>query len=148
MTYQELKAQQQKEFNSFPMECAFSDEWFKQIMTVWGFKEDETDKICSIGYGSFIRKSDKEAFKEMTDKFDKEMEDFLSSMNNFENAVFYEMCNHEYGINYQGAYDVLNALGFDCKYEHEFDCLNEEQVAAYRRAVAHYYKEANGNEWF
>lgn len=148
MTYEELKSAFQKEWNEFPLGAAFSNEQFKVMMEKWGLTENDADKICSLGFGSFIRKTDKKAFKELTDSQDKREEEFLSDMKNFEDAIYYEMCNHEYGINCQGAYDVLNAIGFDCEYEHEFDCLSDEQREAYSRAKARYYKEAIEKEWF
>ena len=58
------------------------------------------------------------------------------------------MANHEYQINWQGDYDVLQALGFNCEYENEMACLNDEQLRAYREAKIEYNKECEDNDWF
>ena len=68
MKYEELKNKQQKEMNAFPIGAAFSDRQFKEMMQHWGLTEEDTDKIYSIGYGAFIRKSDKSAFFELLDR--------------------------------------------------------------------------------
>ena len=58
------------------------------------------------------------------------------------------MQNHEYQINAQGAYDVLCALGFDCEYEHELDCLTENQKKIWEDARKEYWDMCIENNWF
>lgn len=77
--YQQLKDRQQKEFNAFPLGAAFSKELFEKMMQGWDLTVNDTDKICSIGYGCFIRKSDKERFLEMNARFKKEMQDAIAA---------------------------------------------------------------------
>lgn len=148
MAYSELLRQIQKETDEFPIGAAFSDKQFEEMMNKWGFAKDDYSKIVQIGNGVFIRKTDRDAYREMVHRHSVEMETFLSDMTNFEDAVYYEMCNHEYGINWQGTYDVLTALGLNCEYENEFDCLTEQEQAAFLRAKARYNKDAMENEWF
>ena len=118
MTYAELKAKQQKEMNALPVGAAFSDKQFEEMMKRWGFGVDETNKICSIGYGTFIRKSDKTAFFELLERQKKERDEALSADKTGNGYIYemflYELNNHEYGYTYE-LEDTLDAL--DLTYE-------------------------------
>ena len=61
-TYEQLKSKHQKEMDAFSLGAAFSNKQFKEMMQKWGLTVDDTDKICSIGAGCFIRKTDKKPF--------------------------------------------------------------------------------------
>lgn len=63
--YLKLKNKQQKEIDNFPFGFAFSDEQFKEMMNKWGLTENDTDKIYSLGHGSYIRKADAKAMEYM-----------------------------------------------------------------------------------
>ena len=75
MTYLELKQRQQKEVNEFPFGFAFNNQQFKEMMEKFGLKEKDTDKIYSLGAGSYIRKSDSKAMEEMFARHRKEIEE-------------------------------------------------------------------------
>ena len=73
----------------------------------------------------------------------------------FQDAFVYEMCNHEYGINWQGNYDTLSAFG-PLEYDHKnddqdldfyFDQLDftATQRRAYRDAAREYFRR-HGDE--
>ena len=113
-TYTELKKQQQKEFNAFPIKYAFSKEQFNNALSSWGLKEKDTKKIVSIGCGGFIRESDKKAYVEMIARHKKEHQDAINADTTGEGYIyqmFYtEMCNHEYGYTYE-LDDSLSAVG-------------------------------------
>lgn len=98
--YLELKNKMQKEVDSFPMVFAFSNEQFKESMEKLGLNKDDTDKIFSIGGGGFIRKTDSEAFGEMFDRHEKEMQAEIDKDETGEGFIkdmfYYELCNHEY----------------------------------------------------
>ena len=72
-----------------------------------------------------------------------------------EEAFYYEMCNHEYGINSQGDWDVCSCFG-DCQYspekggkEYLLDMgYGDTAIGAYLRARRRYYRDAEENEWF
>ena len=118
MTYAELKNKQQKEMNAFPLGAAFSDKQFEGMMQRWGFSAEDTDKICSIGYGAFIRKSDKPAFLEMLERQKKERDEAIAADKTGNGYIYemflYELNNHEYGYTYE-LEDTLDAL--DLTYE-------------------------------
>ena len=67
-TYEEMKNRQQKEFDAFPMGAAFSNKQFEEMMQKWGLTINDTDKICSIGGGCYIRKTDIESFLALINK--------------------------------------------------------------------------------
>lgn len=85
----------------------------------------------------------------------------LDTIDNYEywvDAIFSEMCNHEYGINWQRDFDTLSAFGnpnwygdeYDNNLERMFDDIgfNDMQRKAYFEAKKRYYKMAEEKEWF
>lgn len=135
-TYQELKDRHQKEMDAFPLGAAFSNSQFEEMMQKWGLTVKDTDKICSIGGGCFIRKSDKEAFFNMLKRFKNETDAAIAADETGDGFIYdmfyYELANHEYCITYE--YDeTFDALG-----------LTEEQVAADKRLL-HGLKKAEKN---
>lgn len=114
MKYSELKRRQEKEFNEFPMSFAFSNEQFAEGMKKLGLEPTDKNRITGIGGSGFIRKTDVEAFNEMTKRFDKELEDAITADTTGEGFIFsmfnYELANHEYCFTYE-IHDALDALG-------------------------------------
>ena len=137
--YQEMKDRQQKEFDAFPMSAAFSNQQFKDMMEKWGLTVNDTDKICSIGGGCYIRKTDKEALCALINRLNNEKENAIAADLTGDGFIFdmfvYELANHEYCITYD-LEDTLDALG-----------LTAEQINADKRlthslnkAIKHYLK--------
>ena len=137
--YQEMKDRQQKEFDAFPMGAAFSNQQFKNMMEKWGLTVNDTDKICSIGGGCYIRKTDKEALCALINRLNNEKENAIAADLTGDGFIFdmfvYELANHEYCITYD-LEDTLDALG-----------LTAEQINADKRlthslnkAIKHYLK--------
>ena len=112
--YQEMKDRQQKEFAAFPMGAAFSNQQFKDMMEKWGLTVNDTDKICSIGGGCYIRKTDKEALRDLINRLNKEKQDAIAADLTGDGFIFdmfvYELANHEYCITYD-LEETLDALG-------------------------------------
>ena len=124
-TYEQLKNKHQKEMDAFPLGAAFNNAQFAEMMQKWGLTVDDTDKICSIGAGCFIRKSDKETFFNMLKRFKEETNAAIAADKTGDGFIYdmfyYELANHEYCITYE--YDeTFDALG-----------LTEEQVFADKR---------------
>ena len=89
----------------------------------------------------------------MVNRQAKEMDEAMKDIEFFKSAALYEMCNHEYGINMQADWDVINALGFNVEYSDGGELekcaeMTEEQKAAYLEARKEYYRLAEENEWF
>ena len=140
--YQQLKNRQQKEFNAFPLGAAFSKEQFAEMMQKWGLTVADADKICSIGGGCFIRKSDKAAFFEMLDRFKKEREDAIAADKTGKGYIYdmflYELANHEYCITYDYE-ETFDALGLT------LEKVNADQrlIRGLQKALKDYLKNAN-----
>lgn len=102
--YRQLKDKQEKEINAFPLGACFSKTQFEEMMASWGLTTSDTDKICSIGGGCYIRKSDRDAFLGMMKRFEQERKDAIAADttgNGFIYDMFlYELGNHEYCITY------------------------------------------------
>ena len=127
ITYKELKDKHQKEMDAFPLGAAFSNSQFADMMKKWGLTVDDADKICSIGAGCFIRKTDKEAFFNMLKRFKDETNAAIAADTTGDGFIYdmfyYELANHEYCITYE--YDeTFEALG-----------LTEKQVFADERLL-------------
>lgn len=78
-TYEAMRQRQQKEVNDFPLGAAFSDKQFEEMMKNWGLTVNDCDKICRIGSGMFVRKSDRKAMHEMFDRHEKELQDAIKA---------------------------------------------------------------------
>lgn len=138
-TYQEMKDRQQKEFDAFPLGAAFSNQQFKDMMEKWGLTVDDTDKICSIGGGCYIRKTDKEALRDLINRLNKEKQDAIAADPTGDSFIFdmfvYELANHEYCITYD-LEDTLDALGLTAEQ------INADKRLSYalNKAIKHYLK--------
>lgn len=114
-TYTQMMKRHHDEFNKFPIGAAFSNDQFDEMMRKWGLKPTDTDKIIHLYGGSFIRKSDRDAFFEMTERHKKEFEDAIKNDATGEGFIkqmfYYELCNHEYSYTMDPE-DTLDALGY------------------------------------
>lgn len=112
--YTKLKAKQNKEFKNFPMIYAFSNEQLKQGMEKLGLKENETDKLLSLGAGAYIKETDLKALKDICKRHKKEFKDEIKKDTTGEKFIKdmfrYELANHEYCITYD-LDDTLDTLG-------------------------------------
>ena len=125
--YQILKDRQQKEFNAFPMGAAFNKQQFAEMMKKLELLPTDTDKILSIGSGCYIRKTDRDALRELIDRLDAEQQKAIADDETGDGFIFdmflYELGNHEYCITHD-LEDTLNAL-----------CLTIEEINADSRLL-------------
>lgn len=154
MTYEEYCTKRQEEINKLPLMFAFSEEQFNEGMKKLGLKPTDTDKVYKLGgTGGFYRKEDAEQVRACLCK--NELPELMKDHEFAEGAFYYEMCNHEYGINWEGDWDVCSCFG-DCEYGEDksgVDYLREmgygEDVCkAYQNAKRKYNKMAIENDWF
>ena len=113
--YQELKEKHQKEVNEFPFMFAFNQKQFDEGMKKLGLEPGDTDKIYNLGTGAYIRKTDKDAYREMLTRHAEDYTRAIESDSTGEGFIFdmfyYELNNHEYS--YTGYLDdTLDALGY------------------------------------
>lgn len=110
--YTEIKVKHQKEMNAFPLKAAFSNEQLIQGMHELGLEPTDTDKIVSLGYGCFIRKTDLQAYIDMKKRFVQEEKAARAKRSKkYLIGMFKdELYNHEYGYTRDDT-DTLDALG-------------------------------------
>lgn len=118
MRYRELKSKQAKEVHEFPFMFAFTNEQLKEGMLELGLNKDNKDdrkKICSLGSGTFIKKSDINKMNEMFDRHKEELKALIDEDSTGDNFIYdmfnYELADHEYCISGEIDY-TLDALGF------------------------------------
>ena len=122
--YSEMRKQQQKEFDKFPMMFAFDDEQFDEGMKKLGVTEEE--QVISIGFGGFIRKSDVRKYNNMQDRFLKEFQHSIMADKTGEKFIkgmfIEEMRNHEYSYTKE-IEPVFVALGLTMDTVNDFENL-------------------------
>lgn len=106
--YIELKEKHQKEINEFPIMSAFNLEQFKEGMERLCVTSEV--ELISIGYGSFIRKTDKEAYIQMIVRMNEEDKAAMKDPEYCYEAMRYELANHEFCIR-RDYTDTLETLG-------------------------------------
>lgn len=103
--YKLLKDRQQKEMNAFPLGAPFSNSQFEEMMQKWGLTVNDTDKICSIGGGCYLRKTDCTAFTDMIKRFEREKAEAIEKDSSGDGFIYdmflYELTNHEYCVTYE-----------------------------------------------
>jgi hypothetical protein len=117
------KEKHEKIINDFPVFYAFSNEQLEE-----GLKKLNTikEEILSIGYGGFIKKSDKKAYSKIWESINKETEKSLKDELYLYAAFRYELANHEFCITYDytDTLDLFN-LKEDTLTEKQEEILNK-----------------------
>jgi len=112
--YLELKKRHQAEIDNFPMFFAFSNEQFNDGMEKFGLDPKETDKVCSIYGGGYVKKEDADRLKSMFLSQSKEKKQAIENDETGEGYIKdmfeYELANHEYNYT-MDASDTLECLG-------------------------------------
>lgn len=117
MTYEEMKNKHQEEYDMFAKDKIFyiftsSKEEFEKKLKEYGLNGED---ICSIGYGGFIKKKDKEELKNLTQRHRKEKQEAIEQDKDgsgFIKSMFLlELYNHEFAYTYD-VEDTLNDLGY------------------------------------
>lgn len=155
MTYQEYRKEEQDAFNRLPIFWAFSDDQFEKAMSERGLSAEDTDKICRLSTGGFCLKTDLPIIKAHLEKPDP-LPDLMKDFDFARDAIYYEMCNHEYGINWEGDYDVCSCFGrieYDDSKTELFSYFKqlgwgEDTCRAYLIAQRDYFKAAEEGGWF
>lgn len=152
MNYREYRKQMQEEFDKLPIFWAITSQQLREALEARGYAYEDRDKVCIVSKnGAMCMKEDLqvvEDFLNKPDRLSELMEDYDFAVSAFE----YEMDNHEYAINWQGDWDVVNCF-VRCEYQEDYDYEDylkeagkEEWIKAYREAKKRHYKKAE--EWF
>ena len=100
-----------------------------------------TEKIVHIGGGCYIRKTDREAFRVLVEKLEKEKNDALAADTTGEGIIkdmfLYELGNHEYCVTYD-LEDTLDAVGLSV------DEINADKrlLCGLKKALSQYLKDS------
>ena len=141
-TYKELKNKHQKEFEKLPIMFAYGKEQFEEGMKKLGLEPNETDKICSLGNGGFIKKIDIPKLKEWNNNTIKDMKEPMKDDDFVLEMFEYEMENHEYQYSRDDE-EVVNACDLD------IDDLQDERLwSLYKQAKKKYLHLCAENDWF
>lgn len=146
--YEQLRKQQQEEFDAFPIHFAFGQEQIDRKIKELKLSKDpkkRAEQIVPIGAGGFVLKKDFPAFAEMCKRHSRQR---IEAMAEGEKGGTYlydmfrtELLNHEYGLTVDVS-DTLESLGLTKKDLAEKPALKE----ALDRAAADIRKE-EGFEW-
>lgn len=155
ISYSQWRDHRQEEFNNLPIYWAFSDDQFKRVCEEQNFTADDLVQPDWLG-GGFCRKTDLDRIKEWASQSDG-LSELMSDADFAVDAFYYEMCNHEYGINYyQGDWDVITCFvqpepEYHERYgykEYLTAAGHEDWIPAYIKARQKYFHDAEENEWF
>lgn len=153
MTYDEWRVKHQNEVNALPIFFAFSNEQFEEELGKRGLTMENLDQVRKVA-GGFCLAKDVPVIRAFLDKPD-ELPELMKDSEFAEGAFYSEMCNHEFGINWQGAWDVCRCFGDPeyCEGKSGAEYLDEmgygaETIEAWGRAKSRYYKAAEDGEWF
>lgn len=152
MTYTEWRKKEEELANRLPLFYAFSnqqldDELAKRNVTVKDIYR------LSVFPGAFYLKADSEKIRDYFNRDScKQLRELMMSDTQLaEEAIEYEMYNHEYPINWQGDWDVCSCFG-GVEYKEDSDYrdylselgFNDEIIALYGRVAR---KVRSEGEW-
>lgn len=151
-TYRDYREAKQGEANNLPLFFAFSND---QLQRALDERKATVKDICRVGNNAFCLKSDLPIIKAYCEKKDP-LPELMKNEKFAEDAFRYEMDNHEYAINWQGDWDVVNVFTpKEPEYSEEKDYRDylreagmEYAITAYERARRSHMKMARDNEWF
>ena len=114
--YAELRKKQQEVLSALPINYAFGNSQFDEMMQEWGLDPDaDVNKIYSIGNGGYIRKTDADLMHKTFDRLHEELQAAIAedaSGDGFIYEMFLcELADHEYGYT-QDIGETLDALGY------------------------------------
>lgn len=110
MTYKEYREAKQKEVNELPLLFAFSGEQIGKILKEKNYKSEDLLSVPFIN-GCLIHKNDAEQVVAYFSK-KSDLKKRLKDRPFFEEALFYELANHEFGYTWDFT-DTFEALDID-----------------------------------
>lgn len=142
--YTEIRDRHKKEIDAIDIRCALTDKSFEDMFAAWGLPltTEGFSQVYHIGQGCYIKKVDYPHFEEVSERHEKEMSDFLSHDENFEQAMIYEFCNHEAMYSEYSYDDALAALGIDT------ENISEREKRVYKSARKKFWDLCIENDWF
>lgn len=122
--------------------CAFSESQYKEALDEYLAAGYSLENLISTEGGFYGDSTAVEKWYRLLKSQTKELEEAMTNRDFAINAYYYEMCNHEYCINWDGDWDVLRVFGYE-----SLDELDSEQRIYYTAALRKYWKAAEENGW-
>lgn len=140
--YEELTERQRDEFNALPITYAFGDDQLKEALDRLG--TNDISECCTIfGHGDIVKKENARKVIEVMKRHNKELYEAMKDPEFAYDAFLYEMCNHEYAINWSADEDVLGCFSMT-----EDDLRNMGLQLIYQKARRRYFELADENGWY
>ena len=110
-TYCDFKLAERESIDALPIEFAFNDDQFHDMLNKFGITLEEKDKLRRIPGGGFCLATDAKRIVETMLSWSRKLDELIASDDDFAvDALRYELDNHEYG--YTGEPDdALESLG-------------------------------------
>lgn len=152
MNYKEWKEKKQKEVNELPLHFAFGNKQFDELCERLNAKPEDFVYFKSLA-GALVLEKDVPVIKEYLERKD-DLQDLIKDYDFAKDAFIYEMGNHEYHINWQADWDVMNCF---TAIAYKDECTDgylkripwEEQTKqAYKDAAREFYRMCDENEWW
>lgn len=151
-TYDEYKAERQRKFNELPVYFAFSDKQFNEVLEKTGASGPEDFYGLGVG-GGFFLKSDADKIHAFIDE-KPELDELMKDYDFAKGAFPSEMANHEYHINMQADWDVINCFTDVDYYEAEekgylaLTGWEPQTKQAYLDARKEFYQMCDEKDWW
>ncbi len=142
--YTEIRDRHQREFDKLDIRCALTDKSFREMFKAWNLPltKDGCSQVYGLGNSCYIRKSDYPNFKEVTDRHEKEMKEFLDTDNGLEQAMIYQFHNYEAMYSEDSYDEALKSLYINP------EKMTEREMRVYKSARKKFWDECVENEWF
>lgn len=142
--YTEIRDRHLKEINAVDIRCALTDKSFEEMFAAWNLPltDEGFSKVYHLGNSCYIRKADYPRFKEVSDRHEKEMADFMAKDGGLEQAMIYEFCNYEAMYSEYSYDEALYALGIDP------EKMSEREERIYKSARKKFWNLCIKNDWF
>lgn len=129
ISYQQLRKQQQEEYNAFPKAFGFGNKQIAEGMKKLGLDPTDFDKVVGIVAGGFIRKTDVPAYKVMLRRHAHQLKAAMQDKDFAISAFKAELINHECAWTGE-VEDALFSLGLTAEMVEKNPVLKEALKAA------------------
>lgn len=107
-TYCDFKLAEREAIDALPIEFAFNDDQFHDMLKKFGLTTEEKDKLRRIPGGGFCLAADAQMIVETMLSWSRKLSEIIKTDDEFAvDALRYELDNHEYGCTGEPDYALL-----------------------------------------
>ena len=155
-TREQMVKRHGEEFSSLPVFFAFSNEQFHDglVKLEQSGQLADGEKVVRVGSGGFLAEHAVDEMIALRKRQDEEADARLATYEGAKEDFKYEMDNHEYHINWEADWDVINCFTHveykdaDTEWYLEQTGWSDETKRAYRDAARETYREWCEKGWF